>query len=403
LEHTDGTKRQIARWLRGRALVLLRDCARLSPVDVAVTALSAAEPPHTLELLLEHAARRLARAENLVALRHRLRAGAAEDQAPEDTQRAFEHALECVEDDLVWLWDDGFRGAVRSAFEHASATELAPALEALKPVFDAIDWTATRLSALGAPSRLKARVIGPRLSPLVAATFERFDAKDRLAVAAEVDGVLRILAQAGLSGSIAPRDLLGWSAEALLRSDKNGTAAAPPHASHSARYRAVRSARERVSNGFVLCDLGLHLVPPAGKEALSVPSDVVALVASLPEEIKARLAAADLARVEAPLDVLEAWFGYVRDTLKKSPEASLTNDEVRAFLEVIGVEMALTRFELELGLVASLFEQSRPAVAKVGARVAALAENSRGVANGLLDDRSRQAWQATWARHPGAP
>jgi MoxR-like ATPase len=403
LEHLDGTQRSVARWLRGRAVTLLRGCARLSPVDVATTARSAAEPPHTLELLLEHAIRRLSRAEELVTLRERLHAGAAEDDSPEETKQAFEHALQCAEEDVAWLWDDGFRGAVGSAFERASSTELAPALEALKPVFEAIDSTAARLSAIGAPSRLKARVVGPRLSPLVAATFERFSAKDRLAVAADVGHVLEILAQAGLSGAIAPLDLLRWSAEALLRSDKGKGRAAEPGGDHVERYRAVRSARERVSNGFVLCDIGLRLVPRDGKEVLSLPSDVGALVGSLPEKLTTRLAEEDLARIEAPLGVLEGWFESVRDVLQKNPDAALSSSVVRDFFQVVGVEMALARFDLELGLVATLFEQARPGVARVRERLSALSQGTRDIANGLLDERSRQAWQATWARHAGSP
>ncbi len=403
LEHTDGSKRPVARWLRGRALALLRECAKLSPVDIAATARSAASPPHALEVVLKQAADRLARAESLVALRERLRAGAALDESSAETESAFAHALECAEDDLVRLWDDGFRDAVQTALEQASATELAPVLEVLAPVFDALDGSAARLAALGAPGRLKARVVGPRLSPLVAATFERFEARDRLAVAAEVDAVLRILAQAGLSGSIAPKDLLAWSAKALLRSDRRGALPATGDASFAERYRAVRAARERVSSGFVLCDLCLHLVSPGGHEALAVSADVIALVGSLPEELKARLAEADLSRIEAPLEVLEAWFESVREGMKSNPEAALVDRSVAAFLELVGAEMALTRFELELSLVATLFESSRGEVSRVGARVAALAENARTAAHALLDERARHAWQATWARHASAP
>src|SRR5262249_53425483 len=149
--------------------------------------------------------------------------------------------------------------------------------------FAAIDATGARLTELGAANRLKALVVGPRLAPLVSATFERFDAKDRLGVATQVQEVLRVLEQSGLAGSIAPRDLLAASARALLRSDV--CAAAPPQTgSHGARSRAVRATRPRVSNGFVLCDLGLCLIPGQHAETSSIPADVVALVASLPED-----------------------------------------------------------------------------------------------------------------------
>jgi hypothetical protein len=281
-------------------------------------------------------------------------------------------------------------------------SELAPVLAALKPAFAAIDATAAQLVELGAPDRLKARVVGPRLAPLISTTFERFDATDRLGVAAQVQGVLGVLAQAELAESIAPRDLLAWSALALLRSDPKTNRPANGNASHAHQYRAARSSRERVSNGYVLCDLGLRLLPPGAVETSAIPKEVVALVASLDEDLQSRLAAGDIARIESPLQVLERWFDWVKDNVHRIPVAAVVKDDVSAFLHVVGVEMALSRFELELSLVSTLFEKARPRAAEVSARITALARAIRDWTNTVFDEHSRRAWEATWAANPGS-
>jgi MoxR-like ATPase len=402
LEESDGTQRATARWLRGRALVLLKGCARLSPIDVAALVPTTMDSAPSLGAVVEEAQQRLGRLESIMALRHRLRAGAAEDDATEDTRQAFEYALACAEEDLARLWDDGFRAAVRTAFGEVPQSELAPALAALQPTFAAIDATSAQLTELGAPNRLKALVVGPRLAPLISATFERFEAKDRLGVAVQVQGVLAVLAQAGLSESIATQELLAWSALSLLRSDPQTNRRSNRNGSHAERYRAARSARERVSNGYVLCDIGLRLVPHEQLETAAIPKEVIALVASLDEALQAQLAAGDIARIDGPLQVLEDWFAWVKENVHRIPVAAVVKDDMSAFLHVVGVEMALSRFELELGLVSTLFEKARPRAAEVSARIAGLARATREWTNAVFGEHSRRAWEATWAANPGS-
>jgi hypothetical protein len=196
--------------------------------------------------------------------------------------------------------------------------------------------------------------------------------------------------------------LLAWSAFALLRSDPVTNRPSNRDASHAEQYRAARSARERVSNGYVLCELGLRLVPKATAETASVPREVIALVASLDEGLQARLAAGDIARIEMPLQVLETWFEWVKENVHRIPVAAVVKDDVSAFLHVVGVEMALSRFELELGLVSTLFEKARPRATEVSARITTLARAARDWTNAMFDEHSRQAWEATWAANPDA-
>jgi hypothetical protein len=152
----------------------------------------------------------------------------------------------------------------------------------------------------------------------------------------------------------------------------------------------------------VLCELGLRLVPKATAETASVPREVIALVASLDEGLQARLAAGDIARIEMPLQVLETWFEWVKENVHRIPVAAVVKDDVSAFLHVVGVEMALSRFELELGLVSTLFEKARPRATEVSARITTLARAARDWTNAMFDEHSRRAWEATWAANPDA-
>ena len=196
--------------------------------------------------------------------------------------------------------------------------------------------------------------------------------------------------------------LLAWSASALLRSDPPTNRPSNPNASYAEQYRTARSARERVSNGYVLCELGLRLIPASTIETASIPKEVIALVTSLSEDLQSRLAADDIARIETPLYVLETWFEWVKETVHRIPVAAFAKDDLNAFMHVVGVEMAFSRFELELGLVSTLFEKARPRAAEVSARIGTLARATREWTNAVFDEHSRRAWEATWAANPGA-
>ena len=73
----------------------------------------------------------------------------------------------------------------------------------------------------------------------------------------------------------------GLAGYGVLRSESVANRGAKHKGSHAEQYRAARSARERVSNGYVLCDLGLRLVPSGSGEAAELPKEVTALVAFL--------------------------------------------------------------------------------------------------------------------------
>ncbi len=99
--------------------------------------------------------------------------------------------------------------------------------------------------------------------------------------------------------------------------------------------------------------------------------------------------------------MLEEWFAWVKDNVHRIPVAAVVKDEVSAFLHVVGVEMALSRFELELALASTLFEKARPRAAEVSARISTLARATREWTNAVFGEHSRRAWEATWAVNPG--
>ena len=399
LESKDPTRRPVARWLRGRALLLFRGHATLSLADLTAATLVAAKPPSSLAEFRDQAAAILARMEETLGLRERLRSGGAEDEAPQETQQAVEACVSGAEDRLARLWDEALRQAAGAALAKDGIADLGRALESLGPVLAAIDDSGSRLAAAGSKSSLKARVVGARLSPLIAASFERFDARQRRQVADQVESVLEVLASAGLSGAIRPVDLLAWAALALLRTETTPARKETRPQRLAVSYRTVRNARERVSIGFVLSELALRLVPNSGDDAARVPAAVTALVASLPGELKQRASAADLARIDAPLGVLEAWFASVREVIGGAPgKPALESEDARAFYEIVGTEMALSRFALEATLVTALFEEARPGAERTLARLTELARGARALASDAMDERARRHWDELLSR-----
>src|SRR6185369_10544120 len=94
-----------------------------------------------------------------------------------------------------------------------------------------------RATAMGLPSSLRARVVGPRLAPLLAHTFGRVEARDRTAYLTEVERTLRLLADAGLADVIPASDWITWAARALLRADASSPEEPLPALDHDG-YRA---------------------------------------------------------------------------------------------------------------------------------------------------------------------
>jgi hypothetical protein len=132
------------------------------------------------------------------------------------------------------------------------------------------------------------------------------------------------------------------------------------------------------------------------------------VLASVPEPLRARFVASDLARVESAIAFLERFWaeleeralGAVAEDGTAGPDAG--KDALRAvlasdFFEITTDEAALARFDLEAQLVGLLVPSAAPAIEALRARSAALAARSRGRIHRLLQKRA----EARWARMLG--
>jgi hypothetical protein len=322
LERTHTERRNVARWLRGRALEAVVHTLDHAPLDLqrelAELATHGAEPQKALAL----SEGRIERVARLGSLVQALRSGGALERDAGELDNVWQKAVSRVEDSLVALWDDALRAAVASALRDAKPGDLAEVLEQLAEPLAHVEQAGRRFTELGAGSTtLKERVIGARIALFVRAAFEHFDARDRKAVAAEVDSVLAVLRRHGLERALAPEALLTFCAEALLRAETPSLPLgdfSPDHAG----YRRLRESEERSSLAFVLADVGLRFLPEL-KQPSSHPDDVIAGLArrlgTLPEALRSRVAARDLERIERIDSPSRA---LLDGTVSRAPEGS---------------------------------------------------------------------------------
>jgi MoxR-like ATPase len=393
-EVDDGTAatRALARWLRGRALLL---------VDAAAAHASGANSADLLAAALDdgreaglRAAMRIEALEGLHALRKELIAqGATHEMGEED---AFRKALAATEDDLCTLLDTGFRAVVARALKSAPSRRLAEILAAIAPELDRLEAMTARLSAIrGAPSTLKARVTGPRLGALIEAAFAGFDARERLSLVKEIEAFVRLLDKAGLHGAIAPEAFLGWSAEALLRADPEPpTVHGDPHYDG---YRHLRSLEQRVSASYTLAEIALVVAPELCRDAPS-PADAAAAIAKLcgklPDELRMAVVERDLSRVHRALDYLDRFWATL-SAGRMDDEERLRKIVESRFFDVLWDESALTRFALEAQVVADVFPGHIEAVTALRTRIDGLDVRTRTALAELFQRRSDNAWAAT--------
>jgi MoxR-like ATPase len=403
LERASGTTRPVARWLRGRALAILLEAAALSGARLG-EALDVVLPPEgSVEDAAAQAEVALAALERLLELSAKLRAEGAEEPEPRAFEQATGRAVARVEEELVEIWDTGFRDAVAGALSRVGGDELGRLLGALAPALERIDAYGVRLAKLGGQEgALKARVVGPRIEPLVRAAFERVEGNDRLQLVEQVGFLVDQLDRSGLKAVMPPVVLLRFAAAALVRNERRK--GAPPRASADhAGYRALRALEQRVALAYTLVELALKVAPSA-PAVHGTPADLMKglgeVIGALPAELRGEAVDLDLARVDRAVGGLEDWW---RGLSRSAADAAATNDVRRIgdalaqlgeskFFHVTRDEGALLRFALEARVLGEIFPEAAERALSVRARIDAIEVESSTLLNALRRGRSDAGW-----------
>jgi hypothetical protein len=171
IDDGSGTTRSLARWLRGRALLMVDEAAGhaagASSTDLIASIVDDANEAQ------KRAEARLLALEGLDVLRRELLAQGAVHETGEEN--VWRRAALAAEDDIAILLDISFRAIVSRALKSDRSRVLTEVLAAMAPELERIDAMAARLGALrGEPSALKAKVAGRRIGPLIEAISCRF-------------------------------------------------------------------------------------------------------------------------------------------------------------------------------------------------------------------------------------
>lgn len=403
LERASGSTRPVARWLRGRAIRILLDAAALSSADVGASLDARAHEVSSLEGAAKHADERLRRLERLLDTCATLRADGADEPDADAFDRAIGLAVARVEDELAEAWDAAFRGSVALALARLGPEQLGVLLAALGPALADIDAAGARLAKRGGRAdSLKARVVAPRIEPLVRAAFERVDTGDRVELVAAVGALVEHLRESGLQHVIPKATVLRFAVAALARSEKRlPTAALPAGERGFAAYRKLRASEQRVSLAYTTIELALRIAPDkpvATGAAEELVGGVASFIGALPDDLRKEIVALDLARVERAVSFVEAWWRVlVEDTgaAAAAPprvEAALAALAESKFFHVTRDERALLRFALECRVVGDVFPEAAERASALRERIDALEAESSRVLGALRRGRADTAW-----------
>src|SRR5581483_8211767 len=150
--------------------------------------------------------------------------------------------------------------------------------------------------------------------------------------------------------AIEPKDLLGFTAAALVRTMSRSQKESPKH--DRATYRALRD-DQKLPAAFTLLELALRLSPaPVDLSPQGLVIHVQTLAQTLPEDVARTVARIDLERLDRTATFFERWWASIE-------AGSLDAMATSGFFQIAIGERALFRFSLESKLVADVF----PAVA----------------------------------------
>jgi hypothetical protein len=309
-----------------------------------------------------------------------------------------------VEDELVEIWDSGFREGVAHALARVGSEQLGVLLAALGPTLADIDEVGARLARLGGRAdSLKTRVVAPRIEPLVRTAFERVDTSDRVELVAEVGTLVDHLRESGLQSVIPKGTILRFAVAALARGEKRRALAPRPERADFAAYRELRAGEQRVALAYTTVELALRIAPerPAATGTVEeLVGGVGSFIGTLPDELRKEIVELDLARIDRAVALVDAWWrglGKEADAAVASGstsriETALTSLGASKFFHVTRDEGALLRFALEGRVVGDVFPEAAERVASMRVRIDALEADSSRVLNALRRGRADAAW-----------
>ncbi|MBL8715625.1 MAG: hypothetical protein JNL79_06495, partial [Myxococcales bacterium] len=385
-----------ARFLRGRALTLIDEAFGFD--DATAGEVEAVAGGGGSAVVCPIVEKKLGHLEQVVAFRQRLLAAGGDVADRVRAERSVRDAVLRLEQDCAMLLDAGFRDAITTALRTTPADKLGEVLRHLAPDLAELDAFAARITALlpgGERSRLKERVVGPRIEKLVPAIFQRIDASDREAVVGQVQFLHGVLANAGLAQAVDAARFVQWSAAALVRSDRGAPAVNGPPG--LARYRALRGVEQRLPICVTLRDIALQVCPAlsdTSKAPLEAEAETLALLASVTEAMAAEVVGRDLERVARAVGELEEWWWALTEASKveggKGVDAvdrlALITDS--GFLHVLRDEGAAQRFALESRVVRESFPKE---AARADALLARIGELTARVREHLMELAGRAA------------
>ena len=431
LDEGPANAKHLARWVRGRALVLLSAQATTA-LDLGQANVVAWASERDAATLLREAETKLGVIERLAAERAQLAAAGVDPGLRHAADAAWGKGLAVVSEEVTALCDAALRGSATSTLASGESKSLGELLGDVGAVLETLRGLDERASALGLATSLRVSVVGPRIVPLLSHTFGRIEIGDRAAYLGQVEATLRLLGDADLAGVVPVADWLTWAARGLLRADQ----AAPPGASpplhdggfrrlhgsllHEPRlmgqapvlnhegYRQLRGSGSRLPHGYVLAEVALRTfqaVAPAATPASEVPV-MAELLAALPATLRRDVAAADRQRIEAVVSFLEGFWEAVDAGIRtSSPEAAA--DPLRhlvssRFFSILLDEGAASRSTLEVELLRDLFPEETDAAAALERRIESLVERARGRVLALVRARGDAAWSAALGEVPSA-
>ncbi len=389
LEEVSGGGRSVARWLRGRAVLLVEEAVSLMPATDAQTIDRLLHGASGSELIALADAR-LEDLEQYATARARLRAGGADVLDEEAGGTRWARVLSRAEDELASLWDFIFLRAVAEALAVVVDGNLRKLFRQLGDAFDVLDRAGARLLALGcAENRLKARVVGPRLRILVAAAFGRLTDVDRTTILVSVETLVKELEAAGLEGALRPADVVAFAAGTLLRTESAVTTVDPDPYVY---YRSLRPSAAAVPMAYSLVEVAMRAAPALARTTSPADAEraVAAVMAELPAQLRASIVDAELGALERVVGHLESWWQLVAEK-----DVAAADHAPRAQLfTVLRDEGALGRLALEARLLGETFPERLADVRALRLRIEALELETTASVDALLRQRADRAWGA---------
>jgi len=395
IEKVPGDTLSLARWTRGRALFLLDEAVSLIESGSALARHLLADPGG-IDTVAPLALERIEHLEKLLTHRKQIRALGAEEEDVARSDALWVRAAARAEDEACAILEAGFRKDALGAFGARGGDDLATVLSLLSGPLGKLDDIGKKLAAIGAPGRVKARIIGPRILPLVTTALERVSAPDRAKLVAQVDAVLDVLEQHDLRSALAPRDVLSAVARVLVRVAKSSVLPAMDGALDRDGYRKLRTASHRMAGAYTLLEMAMRVAPQRALRTTANPSAAASalheVARSVPPELAKAIAENDLQRLDLMATFLERWLA--KTEIDGAPQAKLERLVESGFFGVAFDEQALLRTALEARVVADVFPDRAPDVARIRARIDALRARVHAQLDDLVRRRADEAWAA---------